>query len=290
MNSTKPILRINLDETSVSHFHGYGRGLLACRYDEQGKRIRPTQKVKHAYLRTYLTYVACFCDNSDVQQVLPQFIIGGEKTILVRLKPFIPGILPPNWTVIRSKNHWNNADIMISIIHWIGVALLPFRDAFQPVLYMDCFRAHFQESVIAACRDAGIWIAMIPPKLTPLLQPLDASIFALFEKTLAERYRRLKVANVDGFIGTVDLMRVIIAASEEVLKGRAWGHAFARVGFGNGQRFLNRSLMRELQIEVPPIVCTIERPHGVAFKSMFPRRAIISESVFYSPFDRHGYG
>ena len=73
----KQLLRINLDETSVCLFQGSGKGNVFV-----GKKRRLVQFVQTRKRRCYFTHVAVICDNSELQPLLPQVLIGNERTFL----------------------------------------------------------------------------------------------------------------------------------------------------------------------------------------------------------------
>ena len=72
--SDKRVLRLNLDETSVCLFQGSRFGNLFT-----NKATQPPVHVPHSKKRTYLSHVAIVCDDTDLQKLLPQVIIGTSR-------------------------------------------------------------------------------------------------------------------------------------------------------------------------------------------------------------------
>ena len=68
---------MNLDETGLCLYQGGGRGNV---FISKAERRRVAQRVSHARKRTFLTHVGIICDSPTVQPLLPQVIIGSERT------------------------------------------------------------------------------------------------------------------------------------------------------------------------------------------------------------------
>ena len=71
-------LRLNLDETSVCLFQGDAKGNVFA-----NKRQHPdgyAQRAPRSKRRSCLTHVGIICDRPDLQPLLPQVIIGNERT------------------------------------------------------------------------------------------------------------------------------------------------------------------------------------------------------------------
>ena len=73
----KRVLRINMDETAVCLFQGHGRGNLFLSNTDRAA----VQNVPRGKQRMFLTHVAFICDDSVIQKVLPQVVIGNERAI-----------------------------------------------------------------------------------------------------------------------------------------------------------------------------------------------------------------
>ena len=84
----KAVLRLNVDETSVCLFQGGGKGTVIAGKrkirdrapDGASASVEPVQKVTRTTRRTCMTHVAFVCDRPDIQPLLPQVVIGNERT------------------------------------------------------------------------------------------------------------------------------------------------------------------------------------------------------------------
>ena len=168
----KHILRINLDGTSICIHQGGVAGNIFI----SKKRKAPVESVSASKRRRCMTHVALVCDRTDLQPLLPQFIIGNEATLLKKDLPALRALCPPSVRLICQISAWSNAKLRAKIIRELKKALQPHLGALQPVLLMDAARVHLKEALIA-CRNTGIWPILVPTKQTWLVQPLDTDGF-----------------------------------------------------------------------------------------------------------------
>ena len=74
----KTVLRINLDETSACVFQGDVKGNVFV--SNKRSRDEPMQKISQGRRRCHFTHVGLICDRTDLQPLLPQVIVGNERT------------------------------------------------------------------------------------------------------------------------------------------------------------------------------------------------------------------
>ena len=118
-------LRVNFDETAVCLFQGAGRGNVFLRKSDPA-----VQHVPIAKRRTYLTHVAFVCDDPAIQPLLPQVVIGNERTIKVRQLAALRAACPANVRILRQRSAWVNAPLIAQIVRWLDFCSLlqPSRD------------------------------------------------------------------------------------------------------------------------------------------------------------------
>ena len=77
---------------------------------------KAVQNAKLATRRTYLTHVGVVCDQPDLQRLLPQYILGNERTLparaMVRLNSKRPGYV----RLIRRKKAWMDKHLFVAPI------------------------------------------------------------------------------------------------------------------------------------------------------------------------------
>lgn len=280
----QPILRINLDETSVCVFQGGARGTVFV----SKKRCRATlkQAASRKERRSFLTHVAVICDRPEIQRLMPQFIIGNAAVLrasdMVRLR----GACPSNVLLVRQKSAWNNEALCAKIIRRIGLAV--GGTGFQPVLIMDAAKLHLTKGVFTACETARMWPLVIPPQMTFLLQPLDTHAFLPFKHALREAHLEAATSSVfDGGCGVLRVIGCVCEAVRLVLESRSWERAFDEAGFCAMQSKLGARVLKELSNDdlsfVPVVPHSKPPPHVVL--QCFPRRFRVDVAMVWMAFD-----
>lgn len=274
----KEPLRLNLDETSICLFQGSGRGNVFI----SKKRVL-RQRVSRATRRRCLTHVAVICDQTEVQPLLPQVILGNEATFQARRMATLRAACPGNVVLLRGKSAWNNHVVCAWIIGLIGHALAPLRDRYQPILLLDASRIHFAPQVLAACRRWRIWVVGVPAQLTWLLQPLDTHGFQRYKAHLRQKYLEARIVAVGDALDIGEFMPCVYSAVRSVLQGIRWRGAFDQDGFGAQQEMVAVRVLHHMQhegrLEVPST-----RPAPAEVARCFPRRARVPASL-WRPFD-----
>ena len=280
----KPILRINLDETSVCVFQGGARGTVFV----SKKRCRATlkQAASRKERRSFLTHVAVICDRPEIQRLLPQFIIGNAATLRASDMVKLRSDCPSNVLLVRQKSAWNNEVLCAKIIRRIGLAVE--GAGFQPVLIMDAVKLHLTKSVFAACATARMWPLVVPPQMTFLLQPLDTHAFLPFKHALREANLEVAASSVSGGVcGVARVIGCVCKAIRLVLESRSWERAFDEDGFCAMQSKLSVRVLKELRnddlFSTPVVPHSKPPPHVVL--QCFPRRLRVDEAFVWMAFD-----
>ena len=219
-----------------------------------------------------MTHVGLICDRSDIQPVLPQFLIINERTAPNTAMPALRAACPANVRILRQRSAWTNAITTAFVIRALGIALRPFLPALQPILLMDALRAHWHPLVLFACRAAGVWPLCVPASLTWLLQPLDTHVFKRYKAYLRQQY-----AEVQGELEVSDLdfaafLQCVYQTIRHILQGNRWASAFSGVGFGNAQASLERFVRRNTGVSSEPLALSSARPSNEEIASVFDSR------------------
>ena len=133
------LIRINLDETSIPLFPLPRSGVIMATRRGQDAGVLT---VRRGDKRKNITYVAMLADDPQVQATLPQVIIGGPTTFLVRDMERLWGDTPYFVYLIRSlKTAWNSFDSMRQILR----LLAQVRRDFWPETYFLLSYRHLVE-------------------------------------------------------------------------------------------------------------------------------------------------
>lgn len=191
------------------------------------------------------------------------------------------GACPPNVILVRQKSAWNNASLCAKIIKRLVSGLAHVRDRFQPVLLLDAHRIHWARAVLEACTRGGIFVVLIPPLLTWLLQPLDTHAFARYKHWLRIEFQRARSEKRDHDLTIEEFLPCVHRVVKRVLEGISWASAFDDDGFGANQQKVSNEMRRQIfsKMEIAtPCPC----PTPAELSLCFPRRAIAPLDVLTS--------
>lgn len=228
----KAVLRVNLDETSICLFQGAGKGAVFVQKrrprgpGEPAPPAEPVQNVPQAKRRCCLTHIALICDRHDLQPLLPQIIVGNERTLPAGAFAALQASCPANVRLVRQTSAWNNAELCGKVVQWLAEALGARLGELQPVLLLDACKLHFSHEVLQACATHGVWPILIPAKSTWLLQPLDTHAFLKYKAYLRGRYQQARIAHARGDLTIEQFLPCVCDAVRCVLECRKWVAAF----------------------------------------------------------------
>ena len=165
---------------------------VSCRRTTRLEKKHPVQDLRDLMVekaslqlkRSHCTLVASIASNENIQNVLPQVLlpkmVGKKKKWASALELHA---LPPNIHIIPDTNGWMDLKIFKQYLNLLRDALAPLHPP-KVVLVMDCHPSHYSWKTLSLLRRWKWKVLLIPSKLTGLLQPLDAWVFAAFKKQL----------------------------------------------------------------------------------------------------------
>ena len=278
----KKPLRLNMDETAVRYHMPPGRGLISSAA-ASSLSPRVVQHASRMQQRACLTHVAFVCDQPAIQPLLPQIVLGNEHVLRAQEAAEVQAHLSRNVFVMRRKSAWVDVEIMKSIVRALRCVLAPLSDAWQPILLLDAYGPHMSPAVLRTAATCGIWIVLIPARLTWLLQPCDTHVFLRYKHFLRRRYQELMSDHPEGHLAPAAILLAINEACLRVLQGRSWEHAFLFNGFERGQEHVRASILRELQLDTPPRVPD-DLPSLSQLRAVFPSQKSIPLTELFACF------
>ena len=161
----KPLLRINLDETACRLHCDQKRGLTVCRQRalSRAKQREIVQDVSRGKLRGCFTLIAMICDDSSLQPLLPQILLGNEHIFQLRLLDALRPALASNIRVWRRPSAWANRDTMVEVVQLQARALGSTMQTRRVMLLLDACYIHMGPGFCAHVPDAGFWSIMCQP-------------------------------------------------------------------------------------------------------------------------------
>jgi len=266
----RPLI-INMDETGIPLFLGDARGNIwhpgkrAC---QQKPLLR--QHATRQQMRSQITHVALICDDQQLQCHMPQILVGDHVSLPAKVLADLQLRDDGNLFVLRLKSRWTDAALMLHIVKCLNWTLGPLMDDIDPVLLLDCCPAHLHPDVQKVIKKAKMKICFVPAKMTGLLQPLDAHVFAPYKRQLRQNIYRRRLAGGGGDLAKLDFWRVVIEHVETFMTSRSWAHAFAATGWTQTQQAINDYLLRQLCLSEAPTI-PAARPSAEDLAKVLPK-------------------
>lgn len=270
----KRLLRVNIDETSVSLWQGSGKGTIA--FARRGDAEHEAhQSVPRRLKRMNMTHVAFICDAADLQPKMPQIFIGNAAIFKVSDIRVLNAEAPDNILFVRQKSSWNNSFLFRKILKLFVDLLGPnFSLLFYVIMLFDACRQHLNEDTLAYMKSLGLHLCLIPARLTWLLQPLDTHAFQLYKNLLRSIYAEARCASPSGSLSTIEFSRLLFRVVRQCLQGRLWAQAFDSDGFGSRQQLISKYVKKQLQLQAPPNL-PLHKPAAKELQKAWPRNMAV---------------
>jgi len=150
----------------------------------------------------------------------------------------------------------------------VGESLKDVCDGKQFIILLDVCTSHTHPLVFEAAAAYNIWICMIPPRLTWLIQPCDTHVFAsykrLFRRLFNIELEKVRHSDVPTRVVVLVAQRVI----REVINSRSWAHAFRENGFSDEPNALSNFIRLHLNGPCNPCRSNLQ-PELHALKDLF---------------------
>ena len=122
-------LYINLDETPVPVCFTHLRGNV-IRKDRRNSARQPATR---ADTRLYFTLVAIICTEPELQPLLPQIMLVGDKALRKQDEAAIKASLPDNVYLLRQPSGWNNSHTQADIVTLTKNIFAPHLEGYQVI-------------------------------------------------------------------------------------------------------------------------------------------------------------
>lgn len=279
VDSGKTPCYINLDETSVARCAAKAVGYIAPPRFWPG-RLAPRRPLQKQQKRAAITHIALIASMPEVQPKLPQIFVCNERVVPAWALASPELEKPETVHFWRGKSGWNNVLKMLHVLVKLSEALVD-NPNLQPILLLDCVGCHIHAKVAAKAEELGIWIVVVPARLTFLLQPLDVYAFSAYKAFLTKLF--LEAQGAQGNFEVIPWMRSLCRAVREFWNARKWLPAFQKTGIVRGTEFLTEELehLGVSRLLPGPV---LEPPTWEAITDTFPRgRCVPYVSLFWQP-------
>jgi hypothetical protein len=271
-DTAKPVLLLNLDETSVKLAPCPRKGWVIASYREE--RLALLGRGDGSSLRarrSAISLVSIVADNDEAQKMLPHVFVSNEHVLSLDNLGELNATSPDNIFFIRRQSSWVNAEAMVDILKVLAASLGTFMTSHRVVLCMDTCPAHLRTEVLQACSRLGIFLLFVPAGMTAWLQPLDIHVFKRYKDWVVRGLERKRLAADTGSsLSSAEVVRVYAAGITAVIEGNSWARAFDLAGL-RGQSNLSQKLLRRLGFDGPMSVLPAF-PSAADLLATFPRR------------------
>lgn len=233
----KPIVVINMDETSIRFGYGKRRGTVGLPSAWSAiNQAAVSENMSTSQTHGAITYCAFICDNAEVQTRLPQVLISRTKMFSRAMENLAGVLLPGNMEIwLQETSGWVTALVFMRLIRRLHSAIADLQDRFAFFLVTDALRAHISMEIATLIYELGLTLVFVPARLTWLLQPLDTHYFAILKQRLVAHFATARLENDEGALPKLQWLRIVIATIAE-FSGMDFSHGIARCGLAGPQR------------------------------------------------------
>lgn len=265
---------INIDETALAYSWARQKGTIVCRDRLPNGRSLRTEQASRNDMRGNVTHMACICDDSSIQPLLPQILMGNHSKFTIRLLNSVAGQLPPNIRLWRQESSWNSHSTMRKALGILRRSLQPIASTHSIILILDMARVHIHHTIYQHAKQCGIRLLYVPARLTWLLQPCDTHLFARFKNELRRRWHEERCQSESGIISSAGWLHIIAQAIRVVIQGNKWRNSFSETGAIDDQAGLSKYILGHMGLlepfaapSTPPPLENVRRifPKGLKF-------------------------
>ena len=278
---------INIDETSVRLVPEEGRGHVSKRaYRLFVSGVPMGRRASLAACRSCVTHVAAICNKKTFQELLPQVVLVGENQVTEARLATLRSAAPERCHIWRYKTGWMTAAIMVEYVRLLGRSLKDFQSSHRFILYFDALRAHIHPNVLRAASRAGLWVCVIPGKLTWALQPCDTHLFASYKRILGQEVQRRSGMTAAGELSWELVLGAVWHIVRVLIDAKDWSHSFSAVGIADAQEKISARTKGKLRIEPTALAVGRSLPTLSDLTYIFPKGAIIPIQDLFLPVER----
>lgn len=227
-SDTQPVV-INMDETMLSNVKMGKHGVV------RNWRQTSTHHLEHVPRDAgmpRISLLATICSDSAVQRDLPQIRLPrrrakgavGRSTLAAYAAAGLPQI------AYHGGSGWNNAATMSCYLRELRRRVNRSAPDRPVVLVMDDCSIHICDEVLALCKKLRIAVAIIPSRMTWVLQPLDTHVFAQLKADIRRTVFSAIAAGTTGKLAAGERIRLHGQSIRRILVERDWSSVVERAG------------------------------------------------------------
>lgn len=227
----KPILRVNLDESSLKLHVPARPGLVfePCPKRRQ-QLLRQGRGPDLKTRRSAATLIAFACDNVEYQKTLPQIFVVSEHIITKVEADGFAERCSGSVSVLRRKSSWVRADTMVEVVEKLASCLKTVMTTHMVILHFDACSCHLHSDVFQACARHGIFAHVVPASMTAWLQPLDVAVLSKFKGWVVREVERHRLSSSSGSLSRIEMLDIYREGVVQIIQSTDWRAAFELTG------------------------------------------------------------
>jgi hypothetical protein len=190
-----------------------------------------------------------------------------------------------NVYLLRLKSRWAGVTPMWEVLQVLALILKAYDDTHCPVFLLDCCPAHLQPEIGKGFKRRGPTPLFVPAKMTGLLQPLDAYVFARYKRELRKRFYCLRSSQNGHLPDRLQFWKTLMQHVDVFMSSTNWTSPFELTGWTNRQQGTSNYIRRRLKF-TDVIDVGSGRPTDSQLETIFPRSRK-SEGTVWLPRERH---
>ena len=228
---------------------------------------------KQSAKRGSLTHVVMICDDTAIQPLLPQMIIGGERLLRVQDLRALENEVPKNVLLVRAKSSWITVEALVILLQRLRKVLTDNKIVKIPILLMDGCPVHIHPQVWRAARRLKIMLCFVPTALTWLLQPLDVKAIRMLKACARGLYRLKQIETRKACVDVTNVIRVQMVAIRKILQGNAWSSLFNSCGYTDTSHVWTTQIQAMFdRVENVPMTVPDEPPNTEELLHILPKK------------------
>ena len=246
--ATRNVVVINMDETGVSNVKEARSGYVISRAGSASLNNAGSCKSKS---HPRCSVLASICDDSALQSSMPQIFLPRQRQGRPPSRE-MQGVFTAAGTPVEAwhgSSGFVTTECVLAYLTCVRRAVRRVRPEATIVLVFDTCGAHINARVFRKARLLGIYIILIPGRMTWVLQPLDTHVFAQLKRCLRVGLQKARLQQPTGALPYHASMEVSAACVREVLVNRDWSAVMKRSGLSQADVPLRSNLAQLLEGE-----------------------------------------
>ncbi|CAE8601244.1 unnamed protein product [Polarella glacialis] len=251
-------LMINMGETALAYSWAGQKGTIVCRDRLPNGRSLRTEQASRNDMRGNVTHMAFICDDSSIQPLLPQILLGNHSKFTIRLLNSV------------AESSWNSHSTMRKALGILRRALQPIASTHSIILILDMARVLIHHTIYQHAKQCGTRLLYVPARLTWLLQPCDTHLFARLKNELRRRWHEERCQSESGIISSAGWPHIIAQAIRVVIQGNKWRNSFSETGAIDDQAGLSKHILGHMGL-LEPFAAPSTPPPLEDVRRIFPK-------------------